>query len=101
MDAFTAAAISVDCGPRKVHMRAEGKGTGKLVSTGNSEPQIDVKFDISHKSVESCSVPEVNEITSLSGEKLPFGDVDLLAGTEILRLRHCDHGPEWLVLSTD
>jgi hypothetical protein len=82
-------------------MRANGKGTGKLVPTGKSEPEIDVTFDIWHRSLENCSVTEVNEIASLKGEKLPYGDCDLLVGTEILRLRHCDHGPEWLVLSTD
>ena len=82
-------------------MKATGKGTGKLVPTGKSEPKIDVAYDISHRATETCSLPEVHEIASLKGEKLPYGDCDLLVGSEILRLRHCDHGPEWLVLSTD
>jgi hypothetical protein len=82
-------------------MKANGKGSGKLVATGKSEPKIDVKYDISHRATETGSLPQVKEIASLNGEKLPYGDCDLLVGTEILRLRHCDHGPEWLVLSTD
>jgi hypothetical protein len=91
-------------------MKADGQGKGKIVPTGKSGPMIDVVYDISHKrmktdapsgQVTEGSVTVINHIVSASGETLPWGDCDLVVGEEILRLRHCETGPEWLVLSLD
>jgi hypothetical protein len=99
IDFFSIATIPLAAEVRA--MKANGTGTGKLVQTGRSEPKIDVRYDITHKSVDGCNIPEIQGLVSSNGETLPYGDCDLVVGSEILRLRHCDHGLEWLVLCTD
>ena len=92
-------------------MKANGQGKGKIVPTGKSEPRIDVEYDIGHKPIQTqeskapvprFSMPIVHSITPLNeGETLPMGECDLLIGDELLRLRHREQHPEWLVLSLD
>jgi hypothetical protein len=80
----------------------DGQGKGRLAPTGKIGAAIDVTYNISHKTVEPGGgrVAIIHSITCDSNNPLPMGDCDLLVGTDILRLRHTDDDPEWLVLST-
>jgi hypothetical protein len=81
---------------------------GTLVPAGKWAPAIFVSYQISQKLVETkgcnCSFlgqrALVNSIAVEAGQRIGLGDFDLLAGNEIVRLKHVADDPEWLVLST-
>ena len=88
---------------------ALGYGKGKLVPTGTREPAIYVSYKISEQLVEAKSASGsflrkkavVHSISAEAGQNIALGDYDLLVGDEILRLKHIDSDPGWLVLSSD
>jgi hypothetical protein len=91
-------------------MNLDGQGTGKLVRTGYSEPLLDVSYDISHAFAErrgangervSQTQATVHSIAADCGAELPAGDFDLLAGGELLRVKHLPQNSGWLVLSSN
>jgi hypothetical protein len=91
-------------------MNLDGQGTGKLVRTGHSEPLLDVRYDISHAFAErrgpngeqlSQTKAIVHSIAADGDAELPPGDFDLLAGGELLRVKHLPQNSGWLVLSSN
>jgi hypothetical protein len=91
-------------------MIQDGEGNGILVPTGKPEPALEVSFDISHEEVETKSPGDravkhrmaiVHFICCRDSQSSPSGDWDLLIGDHLLRLRHTNSDPEWLVLSSN
>jgi hypothetical protein len=91
------------------HNMSFGYGKGRLVPTGKPGPAIYVSYKMSQQQVKAAdslggSLREkavVHSIEAGPGQKIALGDFDLLVGEEILRLKHIDTEPEWLVLSSD
>jgi hypothetical protein len=91
-------------------VKLDGQGEGRLVATGKSSPTFRVIFDIRHTSRNTSdsrgkkmvrSLATIYSITREDGVEIPFGDFDLLGGSEFLRCRHSRGNPEWLVLSSN
>jgi hypothetical protein len=91
-------------------VKLDGQGKGRLVATGKSGPTFKVSFDIRRipRNIRdprgkelTRSLAIIHSITGEDGTELPFGDFDLLGGSEFLRLRHSRGNPEWLVLSSN
>jgi hypothetical protein len=86
-----------------------GYGKGRLVPTGKHEPAIYVSYKISRQMVESKDAKGsslrqkavVHSIAAEPGQNIGLGDFDLLIGDEVVRLKHIESDPEWLVLSSD
>lgn len=86
-----------------------GYGKGRLVPTGKGGPAIYVSYKISQQFVEAKDAngsyrrqkAVVHSIAAEAGQRIELGDYDLLVGEDVLRLKHIDSDPEWLVLSSD
>jgi hypothetical protein len=85
-----------------------GYGKGRLVPTGKIGPAMYVSYQISQQLVKADSQGSflreraiVHSIKPEPGQTIGLGDFDLLVGEEIVRLKHIDSEPEWLVLSSD
>ncbi|MDQ2840087.1 MAG: hypothetical protein M3Y72_03425 [Acidobacteriota bacterium] len=90
-------------------MKWDGPGKGRLVPAGKVEPSFDVSYEISHvfyETSEPGSQPiepkkAVVRFTACDpAQQIPIGDFDLLVDDEILRLKHTDGDPEWVILSS-
>jgi hypothetical protein len=75
----------------------EGIGKGQLVRTGRSQPRFDVSYKVSSP---TSRRPIIDSVQSDDGRQLPMGDWDLIVGRQLIRLRHSEQQPEWLVLSS-
>jgi hypothetical protein len=86
-----------------------GYGKARLVPTGKGGPAIYVSYKISQQIVETSDSngsfrrqkAVVHSIAAEFGQHIELGDFDLLVGDDVLRLKHIDSDPEWLVLSSD
>jgi hypothetical protein len=84
-------------------------GIGRLVPTGKRAPSMNVSYNISHQLIETKhsngsflrQKAVVHSIAPEAGRQIDLGDFDLLIGDQMVRLKHVDHDPEWLVLSSD
>ncbi len=83
-------------------------GKGTLVPTGKHAPAMDVRYQISMQSIQ-VKEPDgsflrqkavVHSIAEVAGRHIDLGDFDLLVGDQLVRLKHVDSEPEWLVLSS-
>jgi hypothetical protein len=86
-----------------------GYGKGRLVPTGKGGPAIYVSYKISQQFVQANDSngsyrrqkAVVHSIAAEAGQRIELGDYDLLVGEDVLRLKHIDSDPEWLILSSD
>jgi hypothetical protein len=86
-----------------------GYGKGRLVPAGKRGPVTYVSYKISHQLVETTNSNGsflrqkaiVHSIDAEVGQQIGLGDYDLLVGEEIVRLKHVDDDPAWLVLSSN
>ena len=77
--------------------------------TGKGGPAIYVSYKISRQFVEAQDSKGsfrrqkavVDSIAAEAGQHIELGDFDLLVGEDVLRLKHIDSDPEWLILSSD
>jgi hypothetical protein len=90
-------------------MCQSGNGRGVLLPSRKHSPAIGVKYEITHfiaEMKESNGMPvrqnraAVRSLSDDKGQPIPLGDFDLIINDEIIRLKHVDDDPEWLVLSS-
>lgn len=90
-------------------MSESAAGRGYVVPTGKRGPCFGVQYEISHgvtKVVESNGAALKLETASAriatldSDHPIPLGDFDLVVNDAIIRLKHVNDDPEWLVLSS-
>ena len=86
----------------------QGYGKGTLVPTGKHAPAIDVHYQITLQLVEMKEAHGsflrqkaiVHSIAEVAGRHIDLGDFDLLIGDQLVRLKHVESEPAWLVLSS-
>jgi hypothetical protein len=85
-------------------------GKGQLVRTGRSSPRFVVDYKIGFASGQRQGTreplanprrPFIDSVESEDGQELPMGDCDLIVGKQLIRVRHSDRDPEWLILSSN
>jgi hypothetical protein len=80
-----------------------------LAPTGKHAPAVGVNYEISHYFSETREDGRaikhrraaVEFVAERQGQPIPLGDYDLIIGDEIVRLKHIDGDPAWLVLSSN
>jgi hypothetical protein len=86
-----------------------GYGKGRLMPTGKRGPVVYVSYKISQHLVQTTNAngsflrqkTVVHSIDAEADQQIGLGDYDLLVGEEILRLKHIEGDPEWLILSSN